>query len=287
MTSPADIAGKTFVITGATSGIGLQTALRLAAMGGRLALVGRDRSRGEAACAAVRARAPGSEPALFVADLSRLGEVRRLAEDLTAALPRIDVLINNAGAIFHTRQTTPDGLERTFALNHLAYFLLTALLRERLAASAPARIVNVASEAHRRSTLDFDDLQSVRRYGGWKTYQRSKLCNILFTRALARRLAGTGVQASCLHPGFVASGFGDNTDGVFRFGVALAKRLFAIAPAEGAATSVHVATAPEVVPGGYYVKCAPAIPSRAAQDDGAAERLWDISAKLVGTPAKW
>ena len=283
----ADVAGKTFVVTGATSGIGLETALRLAAMGGRIALVGRDRTRGEQACAAVRARAPGCEPALFIADLSRLGEVRRLAGELTAALPRIDVLINNAGAIFHTRQITQDGLERTFALNHMAYFLLSALLRERLVASAPARIVNVASQAHRRSMLDFDDLQSAHRYGGWKAYQRSKLANILFTRELARRLAGSGVEAACLHPGFVASGFGDNTDGVFRLGVAVAKRLFAIAAPDGAATSVHLATAPEIRSGAYYVKSAPATPSRAGQDDSVADRLWDISAKLAGVPANW
>jgi NAD(P)-dependent dehydrogenase (short-subunit alcohol dehydrogenase family) len=287
MNKNMELAGKTFVITGATSGIGLETALRLAERGARLALVGRDRRRGEAALAAVRQRASGCDIQIHYADLMRLGEVRRLAFDLLSALPRIDVLLNNAGAIFRERQETADGLERTFALNHMAYFLLTDLLRDRLVESAPARVVNVASEAHRGARLDFADLQNARNYTGWSAYRRSKLANILFTRQLARRLEGTGVTANCLHPGFVASRFGDETGGLFRLGLSWAKSLFAISPEQGARTSVHVATAPEpgITSGRYYVKSKPATPSPAALDDVAAVRLWDESARICATTA--
>jgi NAD(P)-dependent dehydrogenase (short-subunit alcohol dehydrogenase family) len=277
------LAGKTVVITGATSGIGLQTALRLAALGARLALVGRDRARGEAARAAIQRQTPGCEIALFTADLAAMAETRRLAGELLAVLPRIDILINNAGAIFARRSLTVDGLERTFALNHMAYFLLTDLLRERLVASAPSRIVVVASEAHRRAGLDFSDLQCERRYGGWRAYCRSKLANILFTRELARRLAGTGVTAHCLHPGFVASRFGDEPGGVFGFGIGIAKRLFAVPPERGAQTSVHVAMADDLVSGGYYVDSALTTPSIAAQDNAAAAQLWHRTADLAET----
>lgn len=278
--------GKVCVITGATSGIGLETAQALAGEGARLVLVGRDRAHGEAALARLKRRAPQAAIDTHYADLSRLDELRGLAVAL-ARLERIDVLINNAGAIFQSRVLTADGFERTFALNHLAYFALTALLRERLAASAPARIVNVASEAHRGATLDFDDLQGERSYRAWTAYSRSKLCNILFTRELARRLNGSGVTANALHPGFVASRFGDNNSGIFGFGVSIAKRLFAISPARGAATSVYLASSPEVAgkSGGYFSKCAPATPSRAAQDDAAARRLWQETARLVGIAA--
>ena len=284
-----DLAGKTVVITGATSGIGLETALGVAARGGRLVLVGRDRRLGEAAQAAIRRQTPGCEMQIHYADLSRRDDVQRLGGELLAALPRIDVLINNAGAIFRGREVTTDGLERTFALNHMAYFLLTHLLRERLIASAPARIVNVASEAHRGARLDFDDLQNARRYTAWSAYRRSKLANILFTRELARRLDGTGVTANCLHPGFVASRFADNTSGLVRLSVNLGKRLFAISPENGARTSLHVAIAPEAgaTSGRYYVKSAPAVPSRAALDDGAAVRLWDKSARYGGISADY
>jgi NAD(P)-dependent dehydrogenase (short-subunit alcohol dehydrogenase family) len=287
MGAAVDVKGRTFVITGATSGIGLQAALRIAALGGRLVLVGRDRARGAAAIAAIGAQTPGADVTVFYADLSRRDEVRRLAGELLAALPRIDVLVNNAGAIFQRREVTVDGLERTFALNHMAYFLLTDLLRDRLVASAPARIVNIASEAHRWAALDIDDLQAERGYNSRRVYGRSKLCNILFTRELARRLAGTGVTANCLHPGFVASRFADNTNGLFRIGVSVAKRLFAISPEVGARTTVFVATDPAVQneSGRYYAKQAIAVPSAAAQDDAAALRLWQDSAKLAALPA--
>jgi len=196
--------GKTCIITGATGGIGLETARRLGALGARLVLVGRNRDKGNAAISRLRAEVPGVAVEMHHADLSRPDEIRRLADALLKTASRIDVLVNNAGAVFANRNTTPDGLELTFALNHMGYFRLMALLRDRLIASAPARVVNVASEAHRGSHLDFEDLQCSRRYRGWKAYQRSKLANILFTRELARRLEGTGVTANCLHPGFVA-----------------------------------------------------------------------------------
>ena len=272
------------MLTGSTSGIGLQTAIQLASSHARLVLIGRDRARGEAALVALRRTSPKCDISIHYADLARLDEVRGLASALLSALPHIDVLINNAGAIFARREVTADGLERTFALNHMAYFTLTELLRERLIRSAPARVVNVASEAHRSVTLDFNDLQNERSYNAWTAYRRSKLCNILFTRHLARRLQGTGVTANCLHPGFVASRFGDNTTGIFRMGVGIAKRLFAISPERGAATSVYLAASPDVsaITGAYFDKRASAIPSDAAQDDAAAVRLSKDSAVIAG-----
>jgi len=222
---------------------------------------------------------------MHYADLLRLGEVRRLGGDLLETYPRIDVLVNNAGALFRERAVTEDGLERTFALNHMGYFLLTDLLRERLTASAPARVVSVASRAHQQASgLDLDDLNLEREFSGWIAYCRSKLANILFTRALARRLQGSGVTANCLHPGFVASRFGDNNSGAFRWGIGIAKRLFAIPERRGAETVVYLASAPAVagITGGYFADSKPATPSRAAQDDDLAERLWGISVKLAG-----
>jgi len=199
------------------------------------------------------------------------------------AYPRIDVLINNAGAMFQRREVTSDGLERTFALNHMAYFVMTEQLRERLAASAPARIVSVASRAHDGATLDLDDLNMERRYSGWLAYRRSKLANILWTRELARRIAGTGVTANALHPGFVATGFGDNNGGWLRLMFGMAKRVAALRPEQGAETVVFLASAPglEGTSGGYFANSAPATPSAAARDDGAARRLWDMSQAIA------
>jgi len=275
--------GKICVITGATSGIGLAAAEALAARGASLALVGRDRARGEAALACVRAAAPDVRAAVHYADLLRMSEVQRLGADLLATYPRIDVLINNAGALFQRREVTVDGLERTFALNHLAYFLLTQILRDRLAASAPARVISVASRAHEGAVLDFDDLNLERGYRGWIAYSRSKLANILFTRELARGFAGTGVTANCLHPGFVASRFGDNNRGPFHWGLSLAKRVAALSEQRGAETIVYLASDSAVAgtTGGYFTRSKSATPSAAAQDDRSAARLWEISAKLV------
>ena len=276
--------GKVVVITGATSGIGQLAAERLAGMGARMVLVARDKARGEAALARLRRRAPGAAHSIHYADLSRLAEMKRVAAEIAAAEPRIDALINNAGALFSSRHVTEDRLELTFALNHMAYFLLTHGLRERLLASAPARVVNTASDAHKRANLDLDDLQSANGYSGFKAYGRSKLANILFTRDLARRLAGTGVTANCLHPGFVATRFGDQSGGFVSYAIRFWKKMFAISSEEGAETLVHLASAPEVanVSGAYFYKCRPATPTKEAQDDAAAQRLWIESAKLAG-----
>lgn len=278
--------GKVCVITGATSGIGLVAAERLAAMGARLVLVGRDKARGEAALAQIRRSVPAAQLRIHYADLSRLAEMSHLAAEIAALEPRIDVLVNNAGAMFNERRVTEDGLERTFALNHMAYFVLSNRLKERLIAAAPARIVNVASDAHRGNTLDFADLQSAQGYRGFTVYGRSKLANILFTRELARRLAGTGVTANCLHPGFVATRFGDNNSGLFRLGLGFAKQFFALSPEKGAETIVYLASSPDVAEttGIYFAKSRPATPTTAARDDTAAQRLWEESARLAHLP---
>jgi len=249
-----DMRGKTCVITGATGGIGLETAKRLGELGARLVLVGRNRGKGKAAIARLRSDVPDVAVEMHYADLSRSDEIRRLADALLDSAARIDVLINNAGAIFARREIAPDGLELTFALNHMGYFRLTALLWERLMASAPARVVNVASEAHRGSRLDFEDLQCSRHYSGWRAYGRSKLANILFTRELARRLERTGVTANCLHPGFVATGFGDNNRSPLRLGIAIGKLVAAIPVQRGAETSVYLASSPDLdgVTGKYF-----------------------------------
>jgi NAD(P)-dependent dehydrogenase (short-subunit alcohol dehydrogenase family) len=278
------LADKICVVTGATSGIGLSASMQLAAMGARLVLIGRDRSRGEAAVAHLRSRWPAVKLELYCADLSVLTEIRQLGEALSA-LPRIDVLINNAGAIFSGRKETADGLERTFALNHMAYFLLTEILRPKIIQSAPARIVNVASDAHRYAKLDWSDLQTRHGYFSWRAYCRTKLYNVLFTRELARQLDGTGVTVNCLHPGFVASRFHDNNRGLFGWAFWLAKTLLAPSPASGAATVVYLASAPEVAQtsGEYFVNCMSTFASVSARDDHAAARLWRETAVLART----
>jgi NAD(P)-dependent dehydrogenase (short-subunit alcohol dehydrogenase family) len=274
--------GKVIVITGATSGIGQVASERLGSMGARIVLVARDKVRGEVALARLRERAPGVAHSIHYADLSRLAEMKRVAAEIAAAESRIDVLLNNAGALFSSRQVTEDGLELTFATNHVAYFVLTHGLRDRLIASAPARVVNTASNAHEGARLDFDDLQSSTDYSGLKVYGRSKLCNILYTRELARRLTGTGVTANCLHPGFVATRFGDQSGGLLSYVVRVGKT-FAVSPEKGADTLIYLASSADVanVSGRYFYRCRPAAPSKEAQDDAAAQRLWRETAKLV------
>jgi NAD(P)-dependent dehydrogenase (short-subunit alcohol dehydrogenase family) len=278
--------GKTIVITGGTSGIGEVAALALAKMGARIVLVARDKARGDATLARLHDRAPGVAHSIHFADLLRLAEMKRVAAQIADHEPRIDVLINNAGALFATRRLTEDGLECTFALNHMAYFVVTEGLRERLLASGPARIINTASAAHQGARLDFDDLQSSKNLGAMKAYSRSKLCNILFTRELARRLRGTGVTANCLHPGFVATRFGDQS-GVLMSRVVWLAKLFAISPAKGAQTIVYLASSPDVAKttGLYFYESVPAIPSSWAQDDQSALLLWQRSAALAGMKA--
>lgn len=275
--------GKVVVITGATSGIGQVAAEQLAGMGARIVQIARDRERGEAALKRLRERGPGLAHAIYYGDLSRVSEMKRLALEIAKAEPRIDVLINNAGAMFGSRQVTEDGLELTFALNHVAYFVLTQGLRQRLVAAAPSRVVSTSSDAHKGRKLDLHDLQSAKAYRAFNVYGLSKLCNILFTRELARRLAGTGVTTNCLHPGFVATRFGDQSGGMLSVGVRVAKH-FALSPEKGAETLIYLASSPDVsnVTGKYFYKCRQATPTKEAQDDSKAEKLWTETARLAG-----
>ena len=237
--------GKTIVATGATSGIGEVAALALAGLGARIVFIARDEARAQATLKKLEAKAPGLGHRVHLADLSSIAETRRVGAEIAAREPRIDVLINNAGAMFADRRVTPEGLEMTFALNHMAYFVLTEALREKLIASAPARIVSTVLDAHQGASLDFSDLQSAKGYNGFRVYGRSKLANILFTRELARRLAGTGVTANCLHPGFVATRFGHEAGG-WTARVVPFLQAFAISPEKGADTIVYLASSPEV-----------------------------------------
>ena len=276
------MAGKTVLITGATSGIGRATALGLARMGAHLAITGRDRVRTEDAAREIRA-AGGGEVDMLVADLSSQSEVRRLAEEVLQSLSRIDVLINNVGGYWDTRHVTVDGLERTFALNHLAPFLLTNLLLDKLKQSAPARVVMVSSNAHAAGRIDFGDLQGERAYSGARAYSQSKLANILFSYELARRLPATSVTANALHPGLVNTSFGaEDPAGVQKLLVPLL-RPFMKSPARGAATSIHLASAADLerVTGRYFANSKPTRSSKPSYDEAAAARLWQVSGDLV------
>jgi len=277
------VKGKTVVITGGTSGIGEVAAEALAQIGARIILVARSKSRAEATLARLRRSGPGAAHSVYFADLTRLAEMKRVAAEIANREPPIDVLINNAGALFGTRRLTEDGLEHTFALNHMSYFVVTEGLRERLLASGAARIVNTASAAHQGATLNFDDLQSAKSFSPMRAYPRSKLCNILFTRELARRLHGTGVTVNCLHPGFVATRFADESGGLISHLAWLAK-FFAISPAEGAQTIIYLTSSSEVanLAGKYFYECRPTNPSAPALDDRAALALWQRSAALAG-----
>jgi retinol dehydrogenase-12 len=280
---------STVLVTGATNGIGLETARVLAQMGHSVLIHGRDAGKGQAALEAVRACTSGNASIRFLqADFASLDQVRRLAAEVDKSVPRLDVLINNAGCASISRTVTADGYETLFAVNHLAPFLLTNLLLDKIRASAPARIVNVASRAHRDKQIDFDDLMSTKDYRVMRTYGRSKLANILFTRALAKRLVGTGVTANALHPGLVATGIGQ-TSALARFGWRMVVYVRGgISVEEGAKTSLYLATSPEVegVSGGYYSKCrlAELQTTPEAVSDAACERLWKVSEELVRLP---
>ena len=275
---------KTVLVTGATDGIGKETARRLAERGARVFIAGRNAEKGAAAVRDIATNTGTDQAEFLQADLSVQADVRGLAKAVKQRTNRLDVLVNNAGVIMFRREETHDGIEMTFGLNHLNYFLLTHELLDLLKASAPARIVSVASIAHRRAILDFDDLQLSRGFGAWKAYSRSKLANIMFTYALARRLEGTGVTANCLHPGFVSSHFGQNGRFLARTGMALAMRFGnAISVAQGAQTSVYLASAPEVSSqSGLYFDEGKAVKSNhASYDRHAQEKLWGISARMV------
>jgi NAD(P)-dependent dehydrogenase (short-subunit alcohol dehydrogenase family) len=280
--------GKVCLVTGATAGIGRITARELARLGGRVIIVGRSPEKTQATVRQLQAETGSTSVDSLIADLSSQAGVRQLAEDVRARCDRLDVLVNNAGAMFTKHAKSVDGIEMTFALNHLSYFLLTNLLLPLIKASAPSRIVNVASDAHKGVSIPFDDLQGEREYSGWKAYQRSKLANILFTNELARRLDGTGVTVNSLHPGFVRTNFldvlGDGWRG--RLIRAIASGI-ALSPEQGARTSVYLASSPDVadITGRYFVKEKPVISSRQSLDSAAAQRLWRISEEMTGLAA--
>ena len=281
-----DMTGKTVVVTGGNSGIGLETAVALAKAGAKTLITARAPARGEVAAADIRARSGNDDIDLVVFDLGSIAAIRAGAASILARCDRIDVLVNNAGLVLSQRRETEDGFEATFGINHLGHFVLTEALLERIKESAPARIINVASNAHKgaRKGLDFDDLQSTRAYSGMPVYSKSKLANIYFTTELARRLEGTGVTVNCLHPGVVATGYARDGDasGVLAFGVKVIKP-FVLSAAQGARTSIYLASSPDVagVTGQYFVKCRARQPSAVAQDDEAARRLWTHSEELV------
>ena len=283
MADTASMIGKTVLITGGTGGIGRAAAIALASMGARVGITGRDRARAERAAAAI-ARESGS-PAVdvFVADMSSQAEVRRLADEVLAAYPRLDVLLNNVGGFWAHRHVTADGLEHTFALNHLAPFLLTGLLLERLKASAPARIVTVSSGAQANGRMHFDDLQGERGYSGQRAYNQSKLANVMFTYELARRLQGSRVTATVLHPGVVRTGFAaEDPSPLWKVLLPLIRPMLKT-PERGAATSIYLASSPEVegVTGRYFVNCKPKTSSKRSYDEAAAAGLWRISVDIV------
>lgn len=274
------------LVTGGNTGIGKETAVALAGAGARVVFTTRDVAKGEAARAEIRDRSGNDSVDVLELDLARLASVRELPARFAERHDHLDVLVNNAGLMLGSRRETVDGYEMTFQVNHLGPFLLTGLLRDQLVAGEDARVVNVASDAHKgaRHGLDFDDLQATRKYRSYRVYSKSKLANVLFTRELARRWAETGVTANAVHPGFVASRFGrDGDGGTVTDWVLTALKPFALTPEQGAATQVYVASALELdgITGGYWAKSAPATPSAAAQDDAAAAQLWEVSSALV------
>ncbi len=276
--------GKVVLVTGANSGIGRVTALELARLGAAVVIVGRNKEKTRVTASNIRLKSGSAIVECLLADLSSMAEVRQLASEFKKKYHRLDVLVNNAGAIFARRYITVDGHEMTFALNHLANFLLSNLLLDMLKASAPARIVNVSSRAHRMAELDFNDLQTTHYgYGGYKAYGRSKLANIMFTYELARRLEGTGVTSNALHPGGVNSGFGKNNGGVMRLAMKMISR-FQLTPEQGAQTSIDLASSPAVegVSGKYFVDCAAVSSSPSSYDEASQLRLWKVSAEMAG-----
>ena len=269
---------KKILITGATDGIGRVTARELAARGHHVIIVGRDEAKTRRVAAETRGKVDW-----MIADLSRPAQVKTLAQDFQSRFEHLDVLVNNAGAFFAHHGKTLDGIEQTFALNHLNYFFLTDLILPLLIASNGGRIVNVASEAHRGCELDFENLNGENKYSGWRAYQKSKLANILFTRELSKRLKGTKVTANTLHPGFVASKFGHNNGGFWGPAVRLTQALFAINEDRGAETSIFLADHASVANtnGEYFDKCRTRKPSLAAMNDEAAARLWQVSEEIL------
>ncbi|MGB3632875.1 MAG: SDR family oxidoreductase [Rubrobacteraceae bacterium] len=283
-TARDDMQSKACLVTGATSGLGQVTARELARKGATVVMVGRSRQKAETTVDEIKSQTGNENVEYLLADLSSQQEIRNLAGEFKARHERLDVLVNNAGAVFSEYGETVDGIERTFAVNHLNYFLLTNLLLDTLRSCAPSRIVNVASGAHQGAELDFDDLGTRQNYGFMRAYGRSKLANVMFTYGLARRLEGTGVTANALHPGAVATGIGTNNK-VWYVRPALALfRLFSTTPEKGAETSIYLASSPEVegVTGQYFANKKPVASSKASYDEAAAKRLWHVSEDLTG-----
>ena len=276
--------GRTVLITGGTGGIGMAAAIGLASKGARVGITGRDRGRAVDAAAAITRESGNPAVDIFVADMSSQAEVRRLATGVLATYPRLDVLLNNVGGFWALRHLTADGLEHTFALNHLAPFLLTNLLLDHLVASSPARVVTVSSGAQSMGKIDFDDLMGERKYSGSRAYDQSKLANVMFTYELARRLEGTGVTANALHPGLTSTAFSAE-DPAFGLLVKI-MRPFMRSPAKGADTAVYLASAPEVegVNGRYFADRRPKKTNASSYDAAITDRLWQVSAGLVGLP---
>lgn len=278
-----EMTGKRCIVTGANSGIGLHTALGLARLGAEVVLICRDRVRGEAARDAVRRESNGGSAHLLIADLSSQKQIRRVAKEFLSKFHELHILVNNAGIMAGERAVTEEGIEQTFALNHLGYFLLTHLLLEILKKSAPARIVSVSSMGHFMGKIDLGDLNLEEKYSAMRAYNASKLANVLFTYELARRLKGTGVTANCLHPGVVGSNFASGAAWWMKLGMMLG-RPFILPPDKGARTSIHLASSREAegVTGRYFVRCKPAKSSPASYDETLARGLWEASELLTG-----
>jgi retinol dehydrogenase-14 len=282
-----ELSKKTIVITGGTNGIGEAASLELAKKGAEVIIVGRNPEKTKTIVGQISEQTGNSAVHGLVADLSSMAEVCRLSQEILLNYPAVNILVNNVGGIFATRNLTIDGFEYTFALNHLSYFLLTNLLLDRLKANAPARIINVSSRSHEGANMNFDDLQSEQHYnfGGYKAYGQSKLANLLFTYELARRLAGTGVTVNAVHPGTVASGFGENNNGVMKFSMKIYHQ-FSLTPEQGADTVVYLASSPDVegVTGKYWTLRKAVASSPQSYDQDAQKRLWTVSAQLAGIP---
>jgi len=272
--------GKVCMVTGASRGIGLATAMGLARLGAEVVLVCRSEQRAREVVDKIRSATGNQNLHLLIADLSSQSAIRQLTADFNARFPNLHVLVNNAGVATRVRTLSPDGIEMTFAVNHLAYFLITNLLLDRLKTSAPSRIINVSSEAHRNAKLDFEDLQMEKDFSGFKAYCLSKLCNILFTRELAKRLEGTSVTANSMHPGFLRTGIFRETSGILK----LLVMMTAGNPAKGARAILHLATSPELETATrkYFKGTLERPSSPASQDSQAAEKLWQISEQMTG-----
>jgi NAD(P)-dependent dehydrogenase (short-subunit alcohol dehydrogenase family) len=275
--------GKICLVTGGTNGIGKATAQALAQMGATVVIVGRDAQKAAQVTEEIRAASDNQNIDWLLADLSSQQDIRRLATEFKRKYSQLHVLLNNAGGTFKTRQLSVDGIEMTFALNHLAYFLLTNLLLDTIKASTPARIINVSSGAHSGGKIDFHNLQGERSYTSFEPYGNSKLANILFTTELARRLEGTGVTVNALHPGLTSTGFGQNNPGFLMKIMGAVVPLIARSPEKGAETSIYLASSPEVqsITGKYFVDCKVTQPAPQATDSAVAKRLWDVSAEMV------